>query len=179
MQPSNFDGPENYRGFIRKPNESDPAWAQRKRLIDMAAARESKGPKQDGWGKIDYYSGLHDQFSSIRGDAPKSTRKAPVNLNPRSREYMEAKGYKYMTTEHYDVRTTRKHDHMGIFDALCYGKGETVGVQITTAANKGARRKKILSSPNYQTFKDAGNRVLLLTWLKNEKGRWEAEETWL
>lgn len=178
-----------YHGFKRKTTERPEDWARRKKGIDMLVVKEQEGPKEPtAFGAPKQM--LRDDFAGIRKtDAPK--KKAPVNLNPRSREYMEGKGYVYQTTEHYDTRTMRKHDHMGIFDALCYKvaqgsfdapdyvPGETVGVQITTQANKGARLRKMQASPHLATFKAAGNRVLLLTWLKNAKGRWEAEETWL
>lgn len=107
----------------------------------------------------------------------KTTGKA--DLNKRSHDYMRGRGYWAYRADYWDDRMERQHDFLGIFDFVCFGSGETVGMQLTTASNRAARREKILAAREYRWVKDAGWRVLLLTWKKELNGRWSAREEWL
>ena len=104
---------------------------------------------------------------------PKAANKR--DFNKRSAEYMRERGYHAYRSDHFDARMTQHHDFLGIFDFVCFGKNETIGLQITSASNASSHRTKIKVSKGFEWVKEAGWKVLLLTWDANGNAR----EEWL
>lgn len=101
------------------------------------------------------------------------SKPARVAHDGRAKDLYEKKGYYYHKAEYYNAFSRRKHDFLGIFDAVVFKESKgIIGVQITTTENVAARRKKILKSPAFAAWKAAGGKAHLLSF-KKENGRWQ------
>lgn len=80
------------------------------------------------------------------------------------------------TVEHYNCFSKKKHDLFNMFDVLVVGKGETVGIQITSYSNVSARVKKITGMEDrLDDLREAGWKILVHGWRK-VKGRYQVRE---
>ncbi len=114
------------------------------------------------------------------GQSPEpKPKKKKADYNERTRKTLIRLGYFPVRVDYYDALLGLQHDLMGIFDYLALGDGETVAVQVTSAANMSARKKKIEESPNYAHAVKAGWRVLILGYKKLPNGRFEEVLKWL
>lgn len=85
------------------------------------------------------------------------------DYNDRAKRWMARQGWEYERVDHFDARTTRHHDLLGMFDYLAFtGSGETVGVQITSIGQVSVRKQKILREPKLAWTRKAGWKVLVL-----------------
>lgn len=90
--------------------------------------------------------------------------------NARSREALEAAGWLVDTVERRITRIVTR-DLFGIIDLLAVRDEVTLAVQVTTASNVAARRKKLQASDALSRVLAAGWRIELHGWVKR-KGRW-------
>lgn len=98
------------------------------------------------------------------------------DFNKRSADYMRDRGYHAYRADYFDARMGQHHDFLGIFDFVCFGQNETVGLQITSRSNVSSHRTKILNAIGYRWAKQAGWRILLLSWDSKTN---DAREEWL
>lgn len=94
----------------------------------------------------------------------------------RSLKAMRDKGYTCQVVEKWNPFAKIRQDLFGFIDIVCIREGETVGVQTTTKAHMGDRRKKILAHANYDIVKLAGWNIMIHGWVKNKKNRYELTE---
>lgn len=97
----------------------------------------------------------------------------------RSVEILRAEGWHVETVEQTlrVGRKTWKRDLLGAFDLACFpmvdAKRDLVLlVQVTSASNLSARRKKIAAEPRVAWARMAGCVLELHGWRKNTAGRW-------
>lgn len=110
-------------------------------------------------------------------ELPKKRAK-PVNLNPHTRKRLIEQGYVPVLTEHYDMRTRRKHDLFGFCDFLGLGERDVLAVQVTSKANMSARIKKIASdelADIVAAVRKAGIRIEVWGFFKLANGRWDCK----
>ena len=94
----------------------------------------------------------------------------------RSLLHLREQGYKVEITERWNPFARVRQDMFGFIDALAIRNGETLAVQITTASNMSARRKKILLHENLPAVLCAGWKVVVHGWRKNSQNKWVLRE---
>ena len=99
-----------------------------------------------------------------------------TSLNQRTVALLKDRGYQCDIVESYNAFTKRKKDLSGVFDILAIGKGETIGVQITSKSNIAARIKKIEESEYLPLLLEAGWRIIVFGWFKKDNGRYDVKE---
>lgn len=94
-------------------------------------------------------------------------------------------GYAIETVEKKVPYGFISQDLYGWQDLQALGKGECIGIQVTTYSNHAARRNKMLLLRSLRDWLEVpGHKALLLSWkfTPNEgvetKGRWEHKEEW-
>ncbi len=92
-----------------------------------------------------------------------------------SRNLMIDAGYRVEKVEHYNAFSKRKKDLFNMFDLLCVGHGETIGLQVTDRTNVSHRAEKMEAADAYQDLLDAGWRIKVHGWYK-QGGRWMVRE---
>lgn len=88
------------------------------------------------------------------------------SLTSRSKQHLEALGYRVEIVEHYNYFTKRRHDLFNIFDLLAIKPGETLAVQVTSRGNMSSRRNKIADAEAIGDVREAGWRIELHGWDK-------------
>ena len=79
--------------------------------------------------------------------------------------------------EHWNQWSRTRHDLFGIIDILAIRDDETVAVQSTSWTNVKARIDKIQESDALPYLREAGWRILVHGWRKNQKtNRYELKE---
>lgn len=144
------------------------------RHLELAERAYSREPKTSPYKKDIVRS---PAFGPEPKEAKPKAKKA--DYNERTRKTLTRLGYFPVRVDYYDARLQIQHDLLGIFDYLALGDGETVAVQVTSAGNMSARKKKMEESPNYKHALKAGWRVLLLGYKKLPNGRYEEVLKWL
>jgi len=92
----------------------------------------------------------------------------------RSFAYLVEQGYRPAIVERWNPFARRRQDLYGILDIIAVRKGETLGVQTTTAANISARIRKVQDSSALADLRAANWRIHVHGWSKRKKsGRWE------
>lgn len=71
--------------------------------------------------------------------------------------------------ERWNMHAKIRQDLFGFIDILALCGPETIAVQSTSWANTGARAKKIAESDLVGAVRDAGWKILIHGWRKNEK----------
>jgi hypothetical protein len=99
-----------------------------------------------------------------------------TSLNQRTVALLKDRGYQCDIVESYNAFTKRKKDLFGVFDILAIGKGETIGVQITSKSNISSRIKKIEESEYLPLLLEAGWRIIVFGWFKKDNGRYDYKE---
>ena len=102
--------------------------------------------------------------------------------NQRARAWLAEQGYVLIAkVEWFNPFTKRMTDLFGAFDYLAVGKGETVGVQVTSRNHASDRRKKLMTNPHVGECWNNGWRILLLTFdqPKGPRTAWRAHVEWL
>ena len=99
-----------------------------------------------------------------------------TSLNQRTVALLKDRGYQCDVVESYNAFTKRKKDLFGVFDILAIGKGETIGVQITSKSNIAARIKKIEESEYLPLLLEADWRIIVFGWFKKDNGRYDVKE---
>jgi carbonic anhydrase len=97
-----------------------------------------------------------------------------VPLTPTELTLRHLKGEGYQTVEvveHWNSHARIRQDLFGFVDVLAVGKGGTIAIQTTSAANVSARINKIAESPHVAAVRDAGWAIRVHGW-KKVKGRW-------
>lgn len=82
-------------------------------------------------------------------------------------------GYIAAIVEVWNPWSKTRKDLLGLFDVIAIRadvKGVT-GIQVTSASNHAARRKKMLANPILPVWLAAGNLAVVASWRK-VKGRW-------
>lgn len=107
-------------------------------------------------------------------------RKAPVSHFPRSKKYLEAKGYMCGKVEMpWNQYSKVRQDLFGIFDMIAVEADiGIVGVQITNNKHAAEHRVKIMASANATMWELAGGRILMLSWEK-KGNKWIVKEEWI
>jgi hypothetical protein len=94
----------------------------------------------------------------------------------RSLAQIRERGYQTWIVEYWNNFSRKRVDLFGIFDILAVGNGETLAVQTTSRTNMSARAKKIADSEYIGACREAGWRIEIHGWFKNEKTRrWEVK----
>lgn len=93
------------------------------------------------------------------------SKKSPTQL---SLDYLNKQGMTCAIVEKWNAAAGVRQDCFGFADILAYGREKGVLnimlVQTTTASNFLARKAKILTSPHYRGWTNAGGRVILHGW---------------
>ena len=97
--------------------------------------------------------------------------KKPVPLLPKSMAVLREQGYFVEKTEHWNAFSRTKSDLFGFVDCIALRRDEVLAVQVTSAANRAARRNKIGSHDNVGRVREAGIAIHLHSWRKVD-GRW-------
>ena len=92
-----------------------------------------------------------------------------------SLKMMREQGYYAEVVERYNSFTRTRKDLLGFIDILCLRAGEVVGVQTTSNGHVSDRRKKILDHENFKIAADAGIKVIVHGWAK-QNNRWKCRE---
>jgi len=88
----------------------------------------------------------------------------------RTLKWLRDAGYTCAITEHWNSFTRQRKDLFGFVDVLAVKRGETIGVQTTSASNVSARVKKIAEHENTPRLREAGWRILVVGWVKGKRG---------
>lgn len=88
----------------------------------------------------------------------------------RSLKYLKEQGYTVAITEKWNQFARIRQDLFGIIDILALKKGETLGVQCTSASNVSARVNKIADHENTPRLRDAGWKLVVHGWEKGKRG---------
>jgi len=86
---------------------------------------------------------------------------------------LRKRGYECDIAEHFNTWSKTRKDLFNWIDIVAAGENEIIGVQCTSRTNASSHRKKILE--NCEKWKNAGGKVLLVTWAK-VKNRWKPYE---
>jgi hypothetical protein len=89
----------------------------------------------------------------------------------RSLEALRETGYLPVVVERWNAFAKIRQDLWGWCDILAIRKGEVLAVQVTSTSNVSARIKKIQESDTIAKVRDAGIRVEVHGWAKNDKNR--------
>ncbi len=108
-------------------------------------------------------------------------RRKPFPANAKTIAFLRAAGYIAETVEHMIPKCFIRRDLFGCLDILAMHADKTgmLGVQATSGGgSKGqsnglARRRKLVESENARLFVQTGNRLWLVVWGLNAKGKWE------
>lgn len=90
----------------------------------------------------------------------------------RSLELLRKDGYHVEVVEKWNSFTKTRKDLWGFIDLLAIKQNEVLAVQVTSASNMSARRKKIADHENVGKVRDAGIRIELHGWAKGSNGRY-------
>ena len=101
---------------------------------------------------------------------------AGISPTQRSLKHLRANGYLVSVVERYCPFGRVRQDLYGMIDLLAVQKGQTVGIQTTTASNFAARRKKIKEHENLPMLLAAGWKIIIHGWRKDTKGKWVLKE---
>lgn len=101
-------------------------------------------------------------------------KKKPVNLNQQTRKRLEDAGYLCELVEKYNAFSRHKNDLFGFLDWIAIKRDEVLGVQVTSLAHMSDRRKKIADHENVNTVREAGIRIELWGFYK-ENNRWKVK----
>jgi hypothetical protein len=100
---------------------------------------------------------------------PSTSKKA--DYNKKTYEHYKEQGYYVYRVDYFDHRTSRQHDFLGFADMLALGKGEQILIQLTSKANMGERKKKILALPSHRHWLESGGQIHVIGWEKLANGR--------
>lgn len=91
----------------------------------------------------------------------------------RSLAHLRALEYQVAVVEHWIPHTRIRRDLFRMFDLVAIHRAHAgvLGVQVTTASNRAARRKKLRSAPVLRLWLAAGNRAHLHAWGQRRHGR--------
>lgn len=95
---------------------------------------------------------------------------SPTQLTLR---HLRANGWPLVeVAEHWNPHAGIRNDLFGFIDVIAVRRGETLGVQCTSATNVSARVRKIAEHPNVDVVREAGWTLHVHGWVK-KKGRWQ------
>ena len=102
----------------------------------------------------------------------------------RSLAYLRKVGYTVAVTEKWNHITHTRQDLWAFGDLLAFRPGVPVMiVQTTTAANRAARRRKLLANATAKLWVQAGGACVLHAWARRggrgEKKTWDPNPEWL
>jgi hypothetical protein len=95
-------------------------------------------------------------------------------MSPTERSLKALKELDYLpvVVERWNAFAKIRQDLWGWCDILAIKRGEVLAVQVTTASNVSARIKKIQESETVAKVREAGIRIEVHGWEKNEKNRY-------
>jgi hypothetical protein len=88
----------------------------------------------------------------------------------RTKKYLIGLGYRVAVTERWNSFARVRQDLFGIIDVLAVRKGETLGVQCTSASNVSSRVNKIAEHESTPSLRDAGWKLEVHGWTKGQRG---------
>lgn len=106
-------------------------------------------------------------------------RRKPAQLTPRSIAWLRERGYVVGNVEKWIPQIRQRKDLFGFIDLLAVRGDETLGVQVTSAANAASRMTKAKAKPEYAAWMN-GRRFVVHAWKRPCKTRrtWELREVW-
>lgn len=107
----------------------------------------------------------------IKEKKPATSKKA--DYNKATYNYYKQLGYFVYRVDYFDSRTSRQHDFLGFADMLALGHQQRILIQLTSKANMGERKKKILALPSHKHWLESGGEIHVIGWSKNASGRFE------
>lgn len=98
----------------------------------------------------------------------KKKKKAPTNFNLMSRKFFQEAGWEVILVQHYDARTERSKDMLGVGDLLIYvpESPNSILVQVCGEGDRNKRINKIISS------------IDAYKWIVGQNGRLIWVHTW-
>lgn len=102
---------------------------------------------------------------------PATSKKA--DFNKATYNYYKEQGFHVYRVDYFDHRTTRQHDFLGFADMLALGENRRILIQLTSKANMGERKKKILALPSHRHWLESGGEIHVIGWSKQTNGRYE------
>ncbi|MFN7318460.1 MAG: hypothetical protein ACK5S6_03015 [bacterium] len=100
---------------------------------------------------------------------PSTSKKA--DYNKATYNHYKSLGYWVYRVDYFDHRLSRQHDFLGFADMMALGKGEQILIQLTSKANMGERKKKILALPSHRHWLKSGGQIHVIGWEKLANGR--------
>jgi hypothetical protein len=97
-----------------------------------------------------------------------------TNLNQQTRKRLSELGYTIELMERWCAFSRRKHDGFGFADFIAIRRDEVLLVQVTSKSNMSSRRKKITEHENVGKVREAGIRIELWGFYK-ENNRWQVK----
>lgn len=88
----------------------------------------------------------------------------------RSLKFLREQGYTATVTEHWNQYARIRQDLFGFVDVLAVRRGETLGVQCTSASNVSSRVNKIADHENTPRLREAGWALQVHGWTKGKRG---------
>lgn len=88
----------------------------------------------------------------------------------RTLKYLRGLGYFAVVTERWNPFAKVRQDLFGIVDVLAVRRGETLGVQCTSAPNVASRVTKIADHESTPRLREAGWRLEVHGWTKGKRG---------
>lgn len=88
----------------------------------------------------------------------------------RSLAWLREQGYTAIVVERWNPFAKIRQDLFGFVDVLAVRRGETLGVQCTSADNVSARVRKIADHENTPRLREAGWRLEVHGWKKGQRG---------
>jgi hypothetical protein len=88
----------------------------------------------------------------------------------RTLKYLREQGYRVAVVEHWNQWSRTRQDMFGIIDVVAIGKGITIGVQCTSAANVSARVHKIADHESTPWLREANWQLEVHGWKKGKRG---------
>lgn len=99
----------------------------------------------------------------------------------RALKLLRARGWKVAITEKWNQFAKVRQDVFGFGDLLAINtnEGEIILIQVCAGASHAARKNKILNIPEAKDWILAGGLILLISFRKNSKGRYNAREEYI
>lgn len=87
----------------------------------------------------------------------------------RTLKYLRDQGYTAVVTERWNSFAKIRQDMFGIIDVLAVKRGETLGVQCTSADNVSSRVNKVAEHESTPKLREAGWRLQVMGWTKGKR----------
>lgn len=97
-------------------------------------------------------------------------RGAKLSPTERTLKYLREQGYFAVVVERWNPFARIRQDLFGIVDVLGVRRGETIGVQCTSASNVSERVKKLAEHESTPRLREAGWRLEVHGWTKGKRG---------